>query len=61
MKRILTSVNILLSRLASLGGSNGQLHHARFGLAHELASVTGHTLDGQHLLLGRVHWAASTG
>ena len=53
MKRILTSVNILLSRLASLGGSNGQLHHARFGLAHELAQVTGHTLDGQHLLLGR--------
>src|SRR5437764_5069882 len=53
MKRFLTNCNILLSRLASLGGSNGQLHHARFGLAHELAQVTGHTLDGQHLLLGR--------
>src|SRR5437764_4008472 len=53
MKRFLTNCNILLSRLASLGGSNGQLHHARFGLAHELAQVTGHTLDGQHLLVGR--------
>jgi type IV secretion system protein VirD4 len=53
MKRLLTNVNILLSRLASLGGGSGQLHHARFGLPHELASVTGHTLDGAHLLLGR--------
>ena len=53
MKRFLTNFNILLSRLSSLGGSRGQLHHARFGLPHELAQVTGHTLDGQHLLLGR--------
>ena len=53
MKHILTSVNILLSRLASLGGERGQLHHARFGLPHELAPLTGHNLDGQHLLLGR--------
>jgi type IV secretion system protein VirD4 len=53
MKRFLTSVNILVSRLASLGGGSGHLHHARFGLPHELASVTGHSLDGAHLLLGR--------
>jgi type IV secretion system protein VirD4 len=53
MKRFLTNFNILLSRLTSLSGGGGQLHHARFGLPHELASVTGHTLDGAHLLLGR--------
>src|SRR5438105_7979167 len=53
MKRILTNVTILLSRLASLGGGSGELHHARFGFPHELASVTGHSLDGAHLLLGR--------
>jgi type IV secretion system protein VirD4 len=53
MKRFLTNVNILLSRLSSLGAGSGGLHHARFGLPHELSSVTGHTLDGEHLLLGR--------
>src|SRR5437764_5820184 len=53
MKRFVPSVTIFLSRLASLGGGSGQLHHARFGLAHELASVTGHSLDGAHLLVGR--------
>src|SRR5437588_7150156 len=53
MRRFLSSVTILVSRLASLGGERGQLHHARFGLPHELAPLTGHTLDGEHLLLGR--------
>src|SRR5437763_1244771 len=53
MRRFLSSVTILVSRLASLGGESGQLHHARFGLPHELAPLTGHTLDGQHLLVGR--------
>jgi type IV secretion system protein VirD4 len=55
MKRFLTNVNILLSRLASFGGGSGELHHARFGLPHELHPLTGHTLDGTHLLLARTH------
>jgi len=53
MRRFLTNFNILLSRLSSLSGGSSQLHHARFGFAHELAPVTGHDLDGTHLLLGR--------
>ena len=55
MRRFLTSVNILLSRLASLGGGSGQLHHARFGLAHELQPLISHTLDEEALLLGSTH------
>src|SRR5438477_3353732 len=55
MNAIFDTVNILLSRLASLGGSTNALHHARFALPHELAPLTSHTLDGQALLLGRTH------
>src|SRR5205823_7280943 len=55
MIRILDNVNILLSRLASLGGSTNELHHARFALPHELQSLTSHTLDEDALLLGRTH------
>ena len=53
MRRFLTTVTMLLSRLSSLGGGSGELYHARFGLPHELAPLTGHSLDGAHLLLGR--------
>src|SRR5213082_2913918 len=55
MIRILDNVNILLSRLASLGGSTNELHHARFALPHELQSLTSHTLDEDALLLSRTH------
>src|SRR5947209_18028455 len=55
MNRFLDTVNILLSRLSSLGGSTNALHHARFALPHELTPLTSHTLDGQALLLGRTH------
>jgi type IV secretion system protein VirD4 len=57
MKRFvsLDSLNIILSRLNSLRGQGGQLHHARFAHAHELERLTTTTLDEQALLLGRTH------
>jgi hypothetical protein len=55
MNRFLDTVNILLSRLSSLGGGQGELHNARFALPHELTPLTSHTLDEQALLLGRTH------
>jgi type IV secretion system protein VirD4 len=55
MNRFLDTVNILLSRLSSLSGPAGELHHARFALPHELTTLTSHTLDGEALLLGRTH------
>jgi type IV secretion system protein VirD4 len=55
MKRLLTNATILVSRLASLGGSAGELHHARFARPHELTSITSHTVHEEALLLGRTH------
>src|SRR6266516_7265721 len=55
MIRFLDNSAMLLSRLSSLGAGAGELHHARFALPHELKPLTGHTLDGAHLLLGRTH------
>jgi type IV secretion system protein VirD4 len=55
MRRILDNVNILLSRLSSLGAGTGELHHARFALPHELTPLLSHTLDEEALLLGRTH------
>jgi type IV secretion system protein VirD4 len=55
MKRFLTNFNIFMSRLSTLTARSGGLHHARFGLPHELAPLTSHTLDEQVLLLGRTH------
>src|SRR5215211_2356751 len=55
MNRFLDNVNILLSRLSSLSGPAGELHHARFALPHELKTLTSHTLDEEALLLGRTH------
>jgi type IV secretion system protein VirD4 len=55
MKRFLENFNIVLSRLSSLHSHTGQLHHARFALAHELKPLTGHTFDEEALLLGRTH------
>jgi type IV secretion system protein VirD4 len=53
--RILDRLNILFSRLASLQGQGGQLHHARFALAHELQSLVSHRLDEEALLLSATH------
>jgi len=55
MKRFLTNFNIVMSRLSTLTASSGGLHHARFALPHELASITSHTLDEEALLLGRTY------
>src|SRR3954465_6406562 len=55
MRRILDNVNILLSRLSSLGAGTDELHHARFALPHELTPLLSHTLDEEALLLGRTH------
>ena len=45
MKRFLTAFNIFMSRLSTLTSRSGGLHHARFALPHELATLTSHTLD----------------
>ena len=57
MKRLLTldRLNIILSRLSSLRSQSGELHHARFARAHELKTLTTHTLDETALLLGRTY------
>jgi hypothetical protein len=55
MKRFLTNFNIFMSRLSTFTAPSGGLHHARFALPHELATLTSHTLDGEALLLGRTH------
>ena len=55
MKRFLENFTIVMSRLSTLTASSGGLHHARFALPHELASITSHTLDEEALLLGRTH------
>src|SRR5918912_4272893 len=52
---LLDRLNIFFSRLTSLQGQAGALHHARFALAHELQSLTSHSLDEEALLLGRTH------
>jgi type IV secretion system protein VirD4 len=56
MNSTLDRLNIIFSKLGSLRGQGGQLHHARFARADELQALTGHTLDGAHLLLGRTHF-----
>jgi type IV secretion system protein VirD4 len=55
MIAFLDTITMLLSRLSSLGGSAGELHHARFALPHELKPVTSHTWDEEALLVGRTH------
>jgi hypothetical protein len=55
MKRFLTAFNIFMSRLSTLTARSGGLHHARFALPHELATLTSHTVDEEALLLGRTH------
>jgi type IV secretion system protein VirD4 len=55
MKGTLDKLNIMFSRLTSLRGGSGQLHHARFALAHELKPLMTHALDEEALLLGRTH------
>ena len=52
MNSILDQVNIFMSRLNSLGGQSGKLHHARFAHPHELQPLISHTLDETALLLG---------
>jgi hypothetical protein len=55
MTGTLDRLNIIFSKLASLQGQGGELHHARFARPHELQSLTTNTLDEQALLLGRTH------
>src|SRR5438128_788758 len=55
MNATLDRLNIILSKLVSLQGQGGQLHHARFAHAHELKGLTSHSLDEEALLLGRTH------
>jgi type IV secretion system protein VirD4 len=55
MNSTLDRLNIILSKLGSLRGQGGQLHHARFALPHELKDLTSHNLDEEALLLGRTH------
>ncbi len=55
MNSTLDRLNIIFNQLASWRGSAGELHSARFARAHELTSLTTHTLDETALLLGRTH------
>jgi type IV secretion system protein VirD4 len=52
MNSIFDHVNIFMSRLNSLGGQSGKLHHARFALPHELEGLISHTFSETALLLG---------
>ena len=55
MRRILDHFTIILSRLNSLGGQSGKLHHARFAHPHELRPLITHTFSETALLLGTTH------
>jgi type IV secretion system protein VirD4 len=55
MIRLLDNVNMLVSRLSSLGGDSAKLHHARFARPHELHGLTSHTLVEEALLVGTTH------